>query len=217
MTILIFLTGTTVGSFIGLVLDRFPEQSIISPASHCTSCQTRLRWFDLFPIVSQLSSKSRCRYCQTKLPIRYALIEACYGLIALFSFWQILTLSQAILLATSLCLSLYDIKSHSFPLMIWLLVFIPMAILNRFQIITVFLLLLGIWADIKNIGVGSGDFLYLALLSLSINFQDILWIIQIASFLGILVLAIKKDRELAFVPYLSLAYVLILICHHASL
>ncbi|WP_017769675.1 MULTISPECIES: type IV prepilin peptidase [Streptococcus] len=92
-----------------------------------------------------------------------------------------------------------------------------MAILNRFQIITVFLLLLGIWADIKNIGVGSGDFLYLALLSLSINFQDILWIIQIASFLGILVLAIKKDRELAFVPYLSLAYVLILICHHASL
>ena len=37
-----FLVGSILASFLGLVIDRFPEQSIISPASHCGSCQTRL-------------------------------------------------------------------------------------------------------------------------------------------------------------------------------
>ncbi|MFU2206634.1 prepilin peptidase [Streptococcus pluranimalium] len=211
MTILIFFIGATIGSFIGLVIDRFPEQSIISPSSHCFSCHTRLKCYDLIPVISQLLSKSRCRYCQAKLPIRYVFIEACYGLLALFSFWQILTPSQAILLATSLCLSLYDIKSHSFPFMIWLFAFILMSLFYHWENMTVVLLLIGFLAEIKNIRMGSGDFLFLALLSLSISFQEILWLIQIASGLGILALTIKKDRELAFVPYLSLAYVFILI------
>ena len=217
MTILIFFIGASIGSFLGLVLDRFPEDSIIFPASHCFSCQTRLRWYDLIPIFSQLLSKSRCRYCQAKLPVRYAIIEACCGLLALFSFWQILTPSQAILLATSLCLSLYDIKSHSFPFMIWLFVFIPMSLFYHWENMTVVLLLIGFLAEIKNIRMGSGDFLFLALLSLSIGFQEILWLIQIASGLGIIALIIKKDRELAFVPYLSVAYVIVLIFHHTSL
>ena len=38
-----FLVGAIIASFLGLVIDRFPEQSIIFPASHCDSCQTRLR------------------------------------------------------------------------------------------------------------------------------------------------------------------------------
>ncbi|AXJ13626.1 prepilin peptidase [Streptococcus pluranimalium] len=217
MTILIFFIGAAIGSFIGLVIDRFPEQSIVSPSSHCFSCHTRLKCYDLIPVISQLLSKSRCRYCQAKLPVRYAIIEACCGLLALFSFWQILTPSQAILLATSLCLSLYDIKSHSFPFMIWLFVFIPMSLFYHWENMTVVLLLIGFLAEIKNIRMGSGDFLFLALLSLSIGFQEILWLIQIASGLGILALTIKKDRELAFVPYLSLAYVIVLIFHHTSL
>lgn len=37
-----FLVGSILASFLGLVIDRFPEQSIISSASHCDSCQTRL-------------------------------------------------------------------------------------------------------------------------------------------------------------------------------
>ena len=48
-----FLVGSILASFLGLVIDRFPEQSIIRPASHCDSCQTRLRPLDLIPIISQ--------------------------------------------------------------------------------------------------------------------------------------------------------------------
>ena len=49
-----FLVGSILASFLGLVIDRFPEQSIISPASHCDSCQIRLRPLDLIPILSQV-------------------------------------------------------------------------------------------------------------------------------------------------------------------
>ncbi len=49
-----FLVGSILASFLGLVIDRFPEQSIISPASHCDSCQTRLRPLDLIPSLSQV-------------------------------------------------------------------------------------------------------------------------------------------------------------------
>ncbi|MDY4762010.1 A24 family peptidase [Streptococcus thoraltensis] len=217
MTILIFFIGATIGSFVGLVLDRFPEKSIVSPSSHCFACQTRLKWYDLLPIISQLLTKSRCRYCQANIPIHYALIEIGYGLLSLLAFWQILNPSQVILLAASLCLSLYDFKSHSFPLVIWLMIFIPMALINHWQPVTSVFILLGILAEIQDIKMGSGDFLYLALLSLAMSFEEILWIIQIASLMGILILSSKKDRELAFVPYLSLAYVILLLFHHTSL
>ncbi|MFU2194894.1 prepilin peptidase [Streptococcus pluranimalium] len=92
-----------------------------------------------------------------------------------------------------------------------------MSLFYHWENMTVVLLLIGFLAEIKNIRMGSGDFLFLALLSLSIGFQEILWLIQIASGLGILALTIKKDRELAFVPYLSLAYLIVLVFHHTSL
>ena len=47
-----FLVGSILASFLGLVIDRFPEHSIIRPASHCDSCQTRLHPLDLIPILS---------------------------------------------------------------------------------------------------------------------------------------------------------------------
>ena len=62
-----FLVGSILASFLGLVIDRFPEQSIIQPASHCDSCQTRLRPLDLIPILSQVFNRFRCRYCKASL------------------------------------------------------------------------------------------------------------------------------------------------------
>lgn len=45
-----FIVGTVFASFLGLVIDRFPEQSIITPASHCNACGKRLAPRDLIPI-----------------------------------------------------------------------------------------------------------------------------------------------------------------------
>ncbi|MCY7111264.1 prepilin peptidase, partial [Streptococcus oralis] len=37
-----FIVSTAFASFLGLITDRFPEQSIIAPSSHCNSCGKRL-------------------------------------------------------------------------------------------------------------------------------------------------------------------------------
>ena len=78
-----FLVGTILASFLGLVIDRFPEQSIVLPASHCDSCQTRLRPLDLIPIVSQIFNRFRCSYCKVHYPFWYALFELGLGLLFL--------------------------------------------------------------------------------------------------------------------------------------
>lgn len=217
MSILIVILGASLGSFIGLVVDRYPDTSIISPASHCYSCQIKLRYCDLVPIISQIISKIKCRYCRKRIPYHYMLVEALFALLALLCFWQVISISQFLLLGTSLTLSLYDLKSHSFPLVVWLLAFILLSVLSTWQPATLVFLLLALIAEYKPIKIGSGDFLYLALLSLLQSFEALLWVIQLASCLGILRFAIKKDRELPFIPYLSLAYMLVLIGHHACL
>lgn len=81
-----FLVGSILASFLGLVIDRFPEQSIIQPASHCDSCQTSLRPLDLIPIFSQVLNRFRCRYCKEPYPVWYALFELGLGSQALRKF-----------------------------------------------------------------------------------------------------------------------------------
>lgn len=87
-----FLVGSILASFLGLVIDRFPEQSIISSASHCDSCQTRLRPLDLIPILSQVFNRFRCRYCKVRYPVWYALFELVLGLLFLLYSWELLSL-----------------------------------------------------------------------------------------------------------------------------
>lgn len=93
-----FLVGSILASFLGLVIDRFPEQSIISSASHCDSCQTRLRPLDLIPILSQVFNRFCCRYCKVRYPVWYALFELGLGLLFLLYSWELLSLSQVILI-----------------------------------------------------------------------------------------------------------------------
>ena len=44
MSILFFLSGLAIGSFLNLCIDRLPKgESIIRPASRCDACQHRLK------------------------------------------------------------------------------------------------------------------------------------------------------------------------------
>ena len=97
-----FLVGSILASFLGLVIDRFPEQSIILPTSHCDSCQTPLRPLDLIPILSQVLNRFRCRYCKAPYPVWYALFELGLGLLFLAWSWEFLSLSQVILITAGL-------------------------------------------------------------------------------------------------------------------
>ncbi|HHH82710.1 MAG TPA: prepilin peptidase, partial [Chloroflexi bacterium] len=47
------LLGAAVGSFLNVCIDRIPEGlSLVSPPSHCPSCERRLLPLELVPIFS---------------------------------------------------------------------------------------------------------------------------------------------------------------------
>ena len=201
-----FLVGSILASFLGLVIDRFPEHSIISPASHCGSCQTRLRPLDLMPIVSQVFNRFRCRYCKAPYPVWYALFELGLGLIFLVYSWGLLSLGQVILITAGLTLGIYDFRHQEYPLLVWLTFHLLLMAFCGWNLIMVFFLVLGILSHFIDIRMGAGDFLFLASCALVFSVTELLILIQFASATGILAfLSQKKKERLPFVPFLLLA------------
>ena len=201
-----FLVGSILASFLGLVIDRFPEQSIISPASHCDSCQTRLRPLDLIPILSQVFNRFRCRYCKAPYPVWYALFELGLGLLFLLYSWELLSLSQVILITAGLTLGIYDFRHQEYPLLVWITFHLPLMVYSGWNLVMVFFLALGILAHFIDIRMGAGDFLFLASCALIFSATELLILIQFASAMGILAFLLqKKEERLPFVPFLLLA------------
>lgn len=201
-----FLVGSILASFLGLVIDRFPEQSIIQPASHCDSCQTRLCPLDLIPILSQVFNHFRCRYCKAPYPVWYALFELGLGLIFLLYSWELLSLSQVILITAGLTLGIYDFRHQEYPLLVWMTFHLILMASSGWNLVMVFFLALGILAHFIDIRMGAGDFLFLASCSLVFIVTELLILIQFASATGILAFLLqKKEERLPFVPFLLLA------------
>ena len=201
-----FLVGAILASFIGLVIDRFPEQSIIFPASHCDSCQTRLRPLDLIPFLSQVFNRFRCRYCKSSYPFWYALFEFGLGLLFLAFSWEFLTLGQLILITAGLTLGIYDLQHQEYPLLVWLTFHLILMVCCGWNLVMIFFLILGILAHFIDIRIGAGDFLFLSSCALVFTLTEILILIQFASSTGILAfLLLKKKERLPFVPFLLLA------------
>ena len=201
-----FLVGSILASFLGLVIDRFPEQSIIRPASHCDSCQTRLRPLDLIPIFSQVLNRFRCRYCKARYPVWYALFELGLGLLFLLYSWELLSLSQVILITAGLTLGIYDFRHQEYPLLVWMTFHLILMSCSGWNLVMVFFLVLGIAAHFIDIRMGAGDFLFLASCALVFSVTELLILIQFASAIGILAFLLQKKKErLPFVPFLLLA------------
>ena len=206
-----FLVGAIIASFLGLVIDRFPEQSIVFPASHCDSCQTRLKSLDLIPIISQVISNFRCRYCKVRYPVWYAFFELCFGLLSLAESVGFLTLGQVILVTAGLTLSIYDLRHQEYPLLVWLAFHLILMVCCGCNLVMTFFLILGVIAHLIDIRIGAGDFLFLASCALVFSLTEMLILIQFASTTGILAfLLLKKKERLPFVPFLLLAACMII-------
>jgi leader peptidase (prepilin peptidase) / N-methyltransferase len=71
-----FAIGAIVGSFLNVVIHRYPrEESIVFPGSHCPHCNAAIRWYDNIPILSFAVLRGRCRACGAGIAWRYPLVE----------------------------------------------------------------------------------------------------------------------------------------------
>ena len=76
LSIVSVILGALIGSFLNVCILRLPkEESIITPASHCPSCQKPIKFYDNIPLISYVLLKGRCRYCKGPISIQYPLVE----------------------------------------------------------------------------------------------------------------------------------------------
>lgn len=87
MTILIFIYGLIIGSFLNVCIYRIPrEESIAFPSSHCPKCGTSLSWYDNIPLFSYIFLLGKCRYCKAKISSQYPIVELLNGLVYLITY-----------------------------------------------------------------------------------------------------------------------------------
>lgn len=79
-TLLIFIFGTLLGSFINALVYRLKNNfSFVVARSHCPKCKSILAWYELIPIVSFLWQWGKCTKCQQKISWQYPLVEIVTG------------------------------------------------------------------------------------------------------------------------------------------
>ncbi len=76
------LAGMLIGSFIGVVGERWPAgEQAVRGRSRCDACGRTLRARELVPIVSYVIQGGRCRGCDAGIPWRLPLVEMAASLI----------------------------------------------------------------------------------------------------------------------------------------
>ena len=115
-----FVLGLLVGSFANVCISRLPKkESVVFPASHCTSCDAPIRAADNIPIISYLILKGQCRACGQRISAIYPAIELITALLMASVFYKFgLTwecLIFAVVVPTLLIITVIDIEHQIIP------------------------------------------------------------------------------------------------------
>jgi len=87
LSIILFIFGACIGSFLNVCIFRIPEKkSIAFPGSFCPICKATIPFYCNIPILSYLLLRGRCKYCKNPISIRYPLVEIVTGVFPVFLF-----------------------------------------------------------------------------------------------------------------------------------
>ncbi len=114
------LIGAMLGSFLNVVVYRLPRgESLLSPRSHCPTCNVSVKPYDNVPVVAWMWLHGRCRACRAAISPRYPLVEAataalCAGVVLARSSAGGMSLGVLAVLAL-VPLALIDLDHHVLP------------------------------------------------------------------------------------------------------
>jgi leader peptidase (prepilin peptidase)/N-methyltransferase len=82
IAVFVALLGLVIGSFLNVCIYRLPrDQSIVWPASRCTTCGRGLAWYENVPVLSWVALRGRCRTCGERISAMYPIVEACTAVV----------------------------------------------------------------------------------------------------------------------------------------
>lgn len=225
----VFLLGSILGSFTScLALRQTRGESILSPRSHCDSCQRTLAFIDLVPLVSFLGLRGRCRTCGAKIGLEFFLSELGLGLLFVL-YYQALGLSfelvfYMVLLCLLLKVSLTDywtklVGDRDLALLI-LLALLRQGI-NFYQgdfylsiaMVQIGLISLGLYSQTRaRVWVGEADLFILASMASFFDLRGLVYLVGLSSWLALGPALVRKKRghkDIYMVPFMALAFVLL--------
>lgn len=118
--VFVFLFGITIGSFLNVCILRLPKgESLVKRNSHCMTCGTEIKRYDLIPVFSWLILRGKCRACGAKISPRYMLIESLTGVVFLaiaarypFMDWEVYPVMLCLFAAGLIVLCFQDIDNR---------------------------------------------------------------------------------------------------------
>lgn len=201
------------------------------PASHCPACKTPIRPWHNIPLLSFFWLRGHCAKCHARISLRYPMVEGLTALMSMYVAWRFgVTLSTLFALGFTwiiIALTFIDLDKHLLPdqltlLLLWL--GLVASIFHLFCTSTDAIIgaILGylLFASIQwgfhlltgKVGMGQGDYKFLAALGAFLGWQILPLVILLASLTGIFFTLIHmliqrnfKSMPLPFGPYLALA------------
>jgi leader peptidase (prepilin peptidase) / N-methyltransferase len=82
--------GASIGSFLGVVIERVPRGESLGGRSHCV-CGAPIRALDNVPVISYLVRRGRARCCGASIPAWYLAIEAGGAVVALAGYLLVIS------------------------------------------------------------------------------------------------------------------------------
>lgn len=218
-TILFFLLGSVIGSFLNVLAYRIPiKESIVKGRSHCTTCGKQIKNIDLIPIFSWIFLGGKCRYCKSRISARYMIVELITGLSYLSAFLALgLTgelIYAAILFPILIILSLWDMDHKEIPYTCSILIAL-MGIVSIFtsqvpwyeHLIGAVIIALPFGVLCFFGAMGGGDVQLMAAAGLLLGWSVVpaaMVGIILGALFGILVKAVTKKNVIVFGPFLSI-------------
>ncbi|WP_297445166.1 A24 family peptidase [uncultured Campylobacter sp.] len=228
------ILGAVLGSFCASFVSRICEKKpLFACRSFCFSCEKKLEILELVPIFSYLFLKGRCKTCKSQIPLS-AFLSEIFGIfliyLALFcakSFKEFLALGVFLFVCFSL--SLIDLRLKAVPnFLLWIAFFCACLLkileshLNAFDFFIDAFMFAGFIFLLKNFilflknfkkqeleeNLGDADIILLAAFAGAFGFMGAFYVLFIAAFLSLpfFYFAFKKgEKELAFLPFISLA------------
>jgi len=201
------------------------------PFSHCTHCKKPLKPWHNIPIISYLVLRGKCAFCGVKISMRYPLVELICCVTSVYIAWRFGVTWQTVggLIFTWIAISLtfIDLDHHLLPdeltlLLVWVGLFLSIylvftnshdAIIGAIGGYLIFAIVQWLFKlATGKVGMGQGDYKFLAGLGALLGWQQLPVIILLASIIGLIFgltqMVLKhqfKSEPIPFGPYLAIA------------
>jgi len=116
----VFIFGLLFGSFLNVCIYRLPrDESITFPPSHCTNCNTPIKFYQNIPVISYLLLGGKCSSCKEPISVIYPVVELFTAVLVTLLFYKygvtIETFVYVILTLSLIVISFIDLEHFIIP------------------------------------------------------------------------------------------------------